>query len=168
MEYLARKIARAKWDPKPGLPPEAIRADAITGCLRTTNDTLSVWECDGTLLDIAEVALALAAQGNTLDKLDIVLLKMSDLEARGIALTATPGETPVTDLRARHRDLANLDMVAHGSVAVPIATLVRARTDHYSFTRRRVLELLGAAIDSGRVSSDALAASLRMDIEKVR
>ena len=166
MDYLARKIARAKWDPKPGMPPDAIRADALTGCLRTTDDTLSVWACDGTLSDIAEVALALAAPGNTLDKLDIVLLEKGELEARGIALAATLGETSVADLRARHVDLANLEMVAHGNIALLVASAIRARTAHYQFRRRRVIELLRAAIGSGRVSKESLAEGLRRDVEK--
>jgi hypothetical protein len=148
------------------MPPDAIRADALTGCLRTVDDTLSVWVCDGTLADIAEVALALAAQGNTLDKLDIVLLEQGELEDRGIALVATPGDTPIADLRARHHDLVNLDMVAHSSVAVLVAAAVRARTGHYQFTRRRVIELLRVAIDSGRASRDSFADGLRRELEK--
>lgn len=166
MTYFARKIARAKWDPKPGMLPDAIRADALTGCLRTTDDTLSVWACDGTLADIAEVALALVAQGNTLDKLDIVLLEQRELEDKGITPVATPGETPLADLRARHHDLANLDMVAHSHVAVLVATAVRARNGHYQFTRRRAIELLRAAIDGGRVGREALADGLRREIER--
>jgi len=41
LNFLARKISRAKWEPTPYTGPEGIRADAITGsCLRTQNDTI--------------------------------------------------------------------------------------------------------------------------------
>jgi len=62
LNFLARKISRAKWEPAPYTGPEGIRADAITGsCLRTSNDTLSLWQCSQDVEDVSEVVLALAS-----------------------------------------------------------------------------------------------------------
>ena len=46
MPVLARKIARAKWEPKPELGNDEIAADAVTADLKTTGNTLSFWRCE--------------------------------------------------------------------------------------------------------------------------
>ena len=46
MKSLARKISRAKWEAVEAFGPHAIGADAVTPCLRTTDNALSLWECD--------------------------------------------------------------------------------------------------------------------------
>lgn len=47
MSYYIRKISRAKW-PEDVSEAEVkdVRADAITGCLRTTSDELSLWKVE--------------------------------------------------------------------------------------------------------------------------
>ncbi len=50
MSYYIRKITRAKW-PEVDLEqikPENISADAITGCIRTTSNKLSLWKVENT------------------------------------------------------------------------------------------------------------------------
>jgi len=101
--YLARKITRSKWDPKP-YTGEGVRADAITSCLRTQEDSLSFWRCNHDPLDVKEVilALALGEKRDRLDKIEIVLLEQKRLISDGFVFKPTDGDTLVSDLRARH------------------------------------------------------------------
>ena len=57
-EQLARKISRAKWDPKAGLTADEIPADAVTADLRTQDNALSFWACgSGDTRELDEVVL---------------------------------------------------------------------------------------------------------------
>ncbi len=86
MSMLARKISRSKWASKPYLKPDAIRADAITNCLKTKDDRLSLWRCADDQWDVAEAFLALAT-GSKISKvetMDIVVLPENELEEAGL------------------------------------------------------------------------------------
>jgi hypothetical protein len=48
---LARKVARAKWEPRSDLGDGTIAADAVTADLRTTENTLSFWRCNSSSAD---------------------------------------------------------------------------------------------------------------------
>ena len=108
--FLARKISREKWDAirnsSLGLTAGEISADAVTGDLRTRDNALSVWHCrtdrNG---DIEDAALAIAAAGDRLDKIDIVWLADEELRADGHILKVTRGITPIKDLADRHVDI---------------------------------------------------------------
>ena len=127
--FLARKIARAKWDAKRnierGLEEGEISADAVTGDLRTQKDTLSFWRCHtGANDDIEDAVLAIAAAGERLDKLDIVWLADNELQADGHTLKDTKGRTPVADLTEKHVDICKLDYVRLGKVAQRVAAAI--------------------------------------------
>lgn len=82
--YLARKIARAKWTSNGNssnrVTAAGIAADAVTGDLRTQDNTLSFWTCpSGTDDDVEEAALAIAATWERLGKLDLVWLATCDI-----------------------------------------------------------------------------------------
>lgn len=128
--YLIRKISRAKWESNSSLLPEEIGADAITGCLRTFNNSLSVWQCGQVQReeDIKEAILALAASMERIDKIDVVIIDKSALEEKGIALEPTPGNTPVEDLRDKHLDIIRLDTSRLCLIAQYIAEKIRRNT----------------------------------------
>ncbi len=170
MDYLARKITRGKWArAAEGMQPDAIRADAITACLRTSNDTLSVWECQDTLIDASQAILALAAAGNQVDKLDVVLLNKGELAAVGVATESTPenARTVVADLAQRHVDIVSVEMSRLSAISSLIASRVRSDAQCYQLTRKQVATLIYDAVASGRIDKNALDAKLVSEVEKL-
>jgi hypothetical protein len=167
LPYLARKIARAKWEPKGAFGPDAIRADALTGgCLRTRDDKLSVWECDGRRDDVLQVALALIATADHVETLHIVVVDEGELREQGLAVEQTDGLTPVGDLRSRHRDIVNLDMTRICKVAELIAGKVRGQEDAcFRFVRKELEEIVRRAVLQGRVTPDQLKGSVRKAVD---
>ena len=153
--FLARKIARAKWDAKRnierGLEEGEISSDAVTGDLRTQKDTLSFWRCrTGSEDDIRDAALAIAAAGERLDKLDIVWLVDSELQADGHTLKDTEGRTPVADLSKRHVDICKLDYIRLGKVAQRVVAAIEDQRCR-RLTKARVKGLLVTAVQQGRI-----------------
>ena len=75
--FLALKITRAKWTPKPDWSEGEISADAVTRNLRTHNNSLSFWRCHTeTNGDVEEAVLGSRGGRDRIDKLDIVWLVM--------------------------------------------------------------------------------------------
>ena len=165
---LARKISRAKWNSKAYLAETEIRADAITGCLRTTDDSLSWWRCTDDEKNVAEVALALAA-GPKIDKferIDVVVLPEAVLANAELASESTEGETAVKDLRSRHVDLVRLDVERLAKVARILAPLIRSGDKVVRFTREQVITLVTTAIHDKRLEEKDLNKKLRDQLAK--
>ncbi len=169
---LARKISRAKWDSKEYLAESEIRADAITGCLRTMDDTLSWWRCSDDEKNVAEVALALAA-GPKIDKferIDVVVLPEAVLANAELASESTEGETAVKDLRSRHVDLVRLDVERLAKVARILAPRIRSGDKVVRFTKAQIITLVTTAIHDKRLEEKNLNKKLRKQLsnEKLR
>ena len=164
MTVLARKVSRAKWEPR-GEGDDAIRADAVTE-LRTTNDTLSFWHCESKERHHLERAvLALAAANDKPDKIDVVFLEEAAIDSKAIERRHTPGDTPVESLREHHVDLEKLDLTSLCSVATLIADACRGTAWH-RVTRSDVLNLVAKAVSDGRVTLEALKPGMQEEVRK--
>ena len=164
---MARKITRAKWQPKSGIGGGKIPADAVTADLRTQSNSLSLWECgDATPEDVEAVALALAVAGDRIDKIEIVWFSDDELRAGGLRISQTHGRTPIAEMASRHYDAQNLDYEQLGYVADCVAKALS--NDQYKrFTQRRVREFVSAAVQQGKVPLDNLNGKIRRDVERV-
>ncbi len=160
---LARKISRAKWKRRDYLGENEIPADAITGCLRTSDDALSWWRCSSEEQDVAEVALALAAgpKIDRFDKIDVVVLPEAVLDNAGLAAESTEGETVVEDLRLRHVDLVRLDVERLATLAKILAPRIRSGDEVVQFTKAQLMALVNTAIYDKRLDANDLSDKLR-------
>ena len=164
---LARKITRAKWQPKNGISDGKIPADAITADLRTQSNALSLWECGAaTQEDIEAVVLALAVAVDRIDKIDIVWFSDDDLRAGGLRIIQTPGRTPISEMSSRHYDAQNLDYEQLGTIADCVANAL-SNAQYKRFTQRRVRDIISAAAQQDRVSLIDLNDKIRRDIERI-
>ena len=147
--FLARKISRAKWEANRVLSAGEISADAITGDLRTQDNSLSFWRCGiGDKTKLEEVALAIAAGRDSVDKLDIVWLADNDLRDDGQILRNIEGRTPVAELAKLHVDVCALDYVRLGKVAHRVVTALEEKR-YLRLTKLRVKKLLTVAVGQG-------------------
>ena len=164
--FLARKITRAKWSFNTGLATGEIPADAVTADLRTSGNALSFWRC-GTEADrqVEEAALAIAAAGNRVDKLDVVWVSDEDLKADGQRLRDTKGDTRIPELVERHVDIQNLDYVRLGRVANRIVAAIDGN-QYRRLTKKQVVNLLANAVSEERVDLDALNEKVQSEIRK--
>lgn len=162
--FLVRKITRAKWETGQALSAGEISADAVTSDLRTKENTLSFWKCaTETNGDVEEAALAIAAAGDRLDRLDIVWLVDDELQADGQTLKNTDGRTPVRELADRHVDVCKLDYTRLGKVARRVVAAMEEKRC-CRLSKANVKKLLSAAVGHGRIDLDALSGNLRAEI----
>lgn len=162
--FLARKITRAKWEAREGLEAEEIPADAVTVDLRTQENSLSFWRCPtDSDSDVEEVALAIAAAGERVDRLDIVWLADEELRNDGHVLRNTEGRTPLTGMAVMHVDVARLDYVRLGRVARQVDAALEGDR-HRRLTKARVKNLIKEAVGQGRIDSSDLHDKLREEV----
>ena len=164
--FLARKITRAKWETKQELSAGEISADAVTSDLRTQGNMLSFWQCGiGGEAEVEEAALAIAAAGDRVDRLDIVWLSDDELQADGQKWDETVGRTPVRELIRRHVDVSRLDYVRLGKVAHRVVAAIEE--DRYlRLTKVRVKSLLAAAVEQGRVALEDLEEKVQAEVQR--
>jgi hypothetical protein len=109
--------------------------------------------------------LALASRFEHPEKMHLIVLEMDALLGSGLEIEETDGDTGVNDLRARHRDIVHLSIEALCSIARLIAPLVRTPRNHHVFSKAEVIDILRAAVASGRLSMESLGEKVRYSLE---
>lgn len=162
MSFLVRKISRGKWTI--GEEPASVNADAITQCLKTDNNALSVWKIDS-LDDLGKSIVAMAAANDYLSKIDVVLLTEDQLLESRIAIEEIPGITPYKDLVSSHRDLSHLNVRDLDAISALIAEQIRSEQVH-SFSLGKLKIILGDAVNSGALELEKLKESVKEKVVK--
>ncbi len=158
MSLLVKKIEKGKWLQNDIVRGEDISADAITNCMKTTNNTLSMWRIDDEG-QIDEAVLAIVSAHQHLDAFDVVWVKINQLEEYGISMQDTPGITPIADLVDSHVNIVNLTYRSLGKVA---NCIVKCFSDSSvkRYTYGSLKKLLQRAIESERLEVERIAPSV--------
>jgi len=165
--FLVRKITRAKWGPKEEFSSEEIPADAVTVDLRTKDNSLSFWECkSGSRENIEEVALAIAAAGNYIERLDLVWIADEKFQEDGQTWKYSEGRTPLEDFAKHHVDVYRLDYVRLGKIASQITAAINAGK-HLRLTKGSLTKLLVTAVKQGRIDLDRLEEKIKTEIRNL-
>ncbi len=162
MSLLVRKIALGKWMQQDILNGRSPSADAITGCMRTSGNTLSVWSINSES-ELNDAILAIASGGDHLDTIDIVVLGRNSVENLGLSIEAVPGQTPYKSFVERHCDVCELDYDALGIMSKEIIGSIKDKR-HKKITRGELKRLIQADVESGKIRREDLADSVRKKI----
>lgn len=157
MPVLVRKINRGKWNNASDDVFE-LASDAITSCLRSQKNSLSVWKIDSED-SIDEVVLALAANFDTLETIDVVILDGEYLIRVNVEKEESEGNTPIEDVDAQHFDLVNLNYYKIGLVAEHIIERIKLNKVK-RYTRTELKALLKKAIADNRIEIEDLNESV--------
>ena len=157
--YLIRKINKAKWFQIDIMKDNDVAADAITNCLKTTRNTLSVWNIENED-DIEKAVLAIASSLEHIETIDIVILNTDALLAFGIHIITSSGITPIESLKEIHRDLSGLTFSKLGQIKDHIVE--RIRNDKLKrYTKGKLKKILLDAINKGVLEIEDLNDSVR-------
>ncbi|EHO14686.1 hypothetical protein [Myroides odoratimimus] len=163
MELLIRKVTKSKWSKDPLSDIKDLSADAITSCLRTSSNTLSLWHVKD-VDSMNDAILALASGFDRIDTIDVVLLEKDYLNSH-FNIEQTEGKTKVPDLINTHYDICHLTYEKIGNVA----TYVQEQILSKKIKRYRVVEIatiLNEAIALGRLKNEDLKEKVRITLEK--
>lgn len=163
MAFLIRKFSRAKWDSGkcPPCTAKDLGADALTSCLRTYKNTLSVWATDSPKWgDFDSILAALFVSSDGPAKADVVLLDEKSIkDIEGVDLVKTSAATPAKkEVNERHRDIANLTLSRMESVAEEVLKELNknANGNVKRYTQTAVLNLVYEEVVKGNIDTDKL------------
>lgn len=153
MPLLIRRISRAKWDK---IGDEDVSADAITSCLKTYQNDLSVWRISSEEeLNDAILALISGSKQTKLSTLHYVIIDEDLALEKGLSLKETPGDTVAIDLVDSHRDIEELTYVKLGVVKDLILECIENEKASF-MTKKNLKDLLKEAIESGKIQKETL------------
>ena len=157
--YLIRKINKAKWFQVDIINDSDVSADAITNCLTTSRNKLSVWNIENED-DIEQAVLAIASSLEHIETIDVIILNTDILREYDINIITSTGNTPIESLKEIHRDLSGLTFSKLGQIKEHIVE--RIRNDKLKrYTKGKLKKLLLNAIDTGILELEDLNDSVR-------
>jgi hypothetical protein len=164
MSYLVRKIAPAKWSSAQSL--EALSADALTADLRTTNNTLSLWEIDSEdELDNAVLARAMSKKAKKIEKMDLVLIPKEIIPTEQLSIRASPGDTFAEGLSNTHREIVDLKYPSLGLFAQIIIELL-SNNALTTISKAKVENIVKAAYNDKTIDISCLPEDMQRTIKK--
>lgn len=164
MAFYVRKISPAKWPQKgQDLPLEQYRADAITGDIRTTEDTISLWMIEH-LEELESAVLALASGVDKMITYNVLVIPEEKITEYGFKLAETEGDMPVDMLIHAHRDIMGVTYEGLGLFARLITDSINS-DGLRTITRKRVKSLILEAYKDGRINRSKLKERMLKEIE---
>lgn len=164
MAYYIRKISPAKWPQKgKSVKVGEVRADAITGDIRTSEDTISLWRIED-IDELEQAVLALASAGDKAVTYNVLSIPEEMMEKYNLELKETDGNTPVRELAKTHRDVVNVTYAGLGRFAQVIMEALEADKLH-TITKKQVKNLIVTAYKAGKIDKDKLKDRMREEIE---
>ena len=161
MSKLVRKINRNNWPEKLG-DIEAIGADAITQCMKTKGNAMSVFQISSED-QIDEVFLALTSNADGVETTDLVAMDQGYILELGMNLIKTAGITPIENLQKIHYDITDLCYGTLGPIAYHVFECVR--DNHWKRrTKGELKGILRKAIDEGRLDPSGLKYGVKKDL----
>lgn len=164
---IVRKVTKAKWNNQLENNDSLnliISADAITSCLRTTSNTLSIWKVE----NIDDAILALASVNDNIVPIDYIVLDDEFFESLGIEIKNVVSESnPVKDLREKHFDAINLDYCSLVLISEKIAlNIVRDKQNYIKrCSTKKVKEILLTAIREHKLQLEDLNDKLQQKLK---
>jgi hypothetical protein len=160
MSILVRRINRAKWD-QVDIYNDDSSADAITLCLKTTNNDLSTWLVDSEdNIDTAILALITGSRQDSLSTIHIVYFDESIIAEKSLNLTETLGDTLITTIKDKHRDISELTYSKLGNVKDIVLDCLR-NNRFKTITRANLKTMLAKSIEQGLLDKSNLSEEIQ-------
>lgn len=170
MSLLVRKIDKSKWLQNNIIADEDVSADAITICLKTSENTLSVWKVS-TENDIEEAILAMVSGGDHLECIDIITIDCQQIASDRINCVQSLEQsvTRVRDLKNAHYDIVDLSYRKLGVISQYIVDCFKKgqitnRCEEgkvVRYTEGYLKGIIQKAINKGRLKKEDLPDSIQ-------
>ncbi|QUJ67747.1 hypothetical protein KDD30_00775 [Photobacterium sp. GJ3] len=171
MSFLLRKISANKWEPNLGKISSQHTADAITGCTRTSNNTLSVWHSNTKEFEdesVKKLIVALAVSMPQPAKIDVLWLEEDWLVQQGLNINSNLANTCYRDVNPLHKDIEFLDHGKLGIVSEHIVNQLSLTENRHSISRPKLIRLVGEWLEKDNTFElDELNEKWRAEIVKV-
>jgi hypothetical protein len=155
MSLFVRKINKAQWLQTEIVQGEDVSADAITNCMNTKGNTLSVWEVESAT-DIDKAVLAIVAAGGHIETIDVVPMNREYLEDKQVVFKHKDVLNPVEGMIKNHINLEHLSYKKLGIIAYHIVDKIKDR-ENKRYTEGQLKEIFRKAVNERKLNIDDLS-----------
>lgn len=159
--YLRMISKKAKWEENRNKCIGDLSSDIITNCLRTSNDTLSLWYLDDNS-EIDEAIIALASNRDLLQKIDYLIIPDEYIKKYSLSLEWENGNSPYERFNNQHWNIVNLNYSKLGVVSEMILDIINSGSGKIERVYEdEVAEKLHVAIRAGNLKMGRLSEKLQ-------
>ena len=153
MTLVLRTIRKSSWysENYPWLPNNDFPADPVTD-LRTTDNSLSVWEIDEDRSNLQRVVTALAGNRDRIEKIDYVIFAKRTIADVSIKTKKSKGGTSDEGVNGWHLDLVEIS----AKKLLSLAKAIYDEGERYRILGKKIEKLLGDGIKSGQIDPAGL------------
>ena len=162
MAYYVRKISRSKWqeDPlsadeeKALLEVKKVAADAVTNCIKTTGNKLSLWRVEEKRDSIDDI-IPLIVGFERPDTCDIIYISDEVFLQEGIVIeqSSEDANTPIEELKQYHYNAIVEDFEGLGKFA---RIVLRSLDNHKRFKGKEVKTKLREMLDRQEIDREMI------------
>lgn len=172
MDYFVRKYTRAKWGDVDNLEDnlDSIPSDAYTSCLRTTDNKLSIWKISCDIKDknklteeLEKIVLAMVTSFDRISNVQFVYF--SECEIHELKKTESKGNTPITALADKHKDLEVLTIGDLKNLAKVYINSIKSKQTK-NFSKPEVEKIVDKAINDNLLTKENSSSIRNNDIKK--
>lgn len=166
MAYYVRKISRSKWQDNPLSADEEkalqevkrVAADAVTNCIRTTGNKLSLWRVEEKRDSIDDI-IPLIVGFDRPDTCDIIYISEDVFWQEGIVIeqSSEDANTPIEELKKYHYNAIVDDYEGLGKFA---RVVLRSLGNHRRFKGKEVKTKLREMLDHQEISQEMISDKL--------
>lgn len=168
---IVRKIQKGKWEDYcknlktkgrfkrmiEELTPNA-SADAITNCLKTTRNELSIWIVEEDHINDALLAMSTGSEMNDIGTIDYIIFKPEEFKKEGLFYKQSPADanTAVSSLKSYHYDIENLNYKKLGKMQkLIVKKLISDKS--VRITKAQLYKIVEQAIDDSKIDYTSLS-----------
>ncbi len=166
MTYYVRKIARSKWPQeilsdnteKAQLQINSVSADAITNCIKTTQNKLSLWKVEERT-DTIEDIIPLLVGFDKPDTCDIIYISEEDLKAEGLILeqSSEDANVRIEELKCRHYNAIVNNYEGLGKFS---KVVLKSLNNHKRYTSSVVKKKLKSMLNNNEINREVVSEEL--------
>lgn len=159
MPLMIRKIEFPKWaHVKSGSPPSA---DAVTKCMKTTSNTLSLWEIENSD-SMGDAILAIVSAGDHIETMDFIILDKQALASK-FQLSKDFGKSPYKSFCNNHFNLSSLNNKSLYDLSEMFAEFIRGN-HHIRKTEDELVDIINSGISAGKLKKEDLKEHVKKKI----
>jgi len=159
MAFYIRKIDIGKWMQNSKVTDHTkLSADVITNCLKTKQNTLSLWKIN-TLDKLNEALIAITSGMDHLDRIAIVFFEDGKLNA-DLNLKICAGRTPFSDFEDNHCDIVELNYDSLGKFSKVVHEAIK-ENNYEQISKANIKELLNKAIVENKLNISTISEDIK-------
>ena len=150
---------KAKWEQEKNKATKDLSSDIITVCLRTLDETLSLWYLENDS-EIDDAIIALSSGRDLINNIDYLIIPDNYVVKYSLVLKENIGRSPYEKFNKNHRDIIDINYSILGVISTMILDVINNGGEIVRVYDDKVQEKLSSALENGFLNTKTMKPSL--------